>query len=730
VSKHFLSTDNITSAIWDDARDRFVAGTTDGKIILVNSVSWNKVYEVSAHVGPVNALTFSSDGERLISVGRDGKTIVSNAADGSQKWTVQGIGGSANCVSMHPQDHRIVVGYDYGNVREFAFPVQSQPKLFRSQDARTRALIWARDESKLTQVGDKGCTAWDAASGTPADATSFEPGTFELASPLGDMAASFQTPVQSSVLIRELSTARPVCELRLGGPSTELQVAWAPDGRHIAAFRHNVVNVWTVPAGDRVLQFEGIRVSSVAFSSDGLHIAIAGGGDKIDDGYLAHAAHVHIFNVKSTLRVHKLGIPTDSAGRNSMACVAWSRSGDRIAGGNHSGHILIWSAADGALLHTIKHHEGKVQSLDWSPDGLRLSSTVEDIVSVCDTATGDELWHTDLGDLKPEAVQWSPRGRRLAAADAAGHIWVWGADNGYEAVNRPQNQALFAFQRYLKSGMSAKDELQKAMTLDPECRIYHQALVARHLGAGQIREAIDSIGSAISVNPSDPFWLYLRSTLNIERQDYDAAVEDLRLYRALHDDPRSAYLLCLAHLLRGDIDEYRAVSNQLFEGDYFELSTDLATRIWTHALLATSADDAEAKLNILEQARSSPYNRDSLDLLECKGFLLFRAGRFEEAISELHNLNAVAGQLWTTAQPPDEYSRLPAYTWYLLAMASHCVGRQDETQAWYEKAEKYSNTMINSPSNGSNPLLLRALSWHQRLYLTTLRSEAQAVLGK
>src|SRR5690606_29600717 len=63
---------------------------------------------------------------------------------------------------------------------------------------------------------------------------------------------------------------------------------------------------------------------------------------------------------------------------NSVASIAWSPNGDRVAVGYQDGKIHIFDAATNTLIYTFSQHSDVVNSLAWSPDGKRLISGSDD----------------------------------------------------------------------------------------------------------------------------------------------------------------------------------------------------------------------------------------------------------------------------------------------------------------------------------------------------------------
>ena len=93
-----------------------------------------------------------------------------------------------------------------------------------------------------------------------------------------------------------------------------------------------------------------------------------------------------------------------------------------------------------------------------------------------------------------------------------------------------------------------------------------------------------------------------------------------------------------------------------------------------------------------------------------RGAVLFRAGRFNDALEHLNK----------AAKLQDYKRSSPAYGWYFLAMTHHKLGHQAEAKQWFDKAVECTDNVLDENS---------AVRWNRRLTLELLRSEAEDLLG-
>ncbi|MHB8971324.1 MAG: tetratricopeptide repeat protein [Pirellulaceae bacterium] len=100
------------------------------------------------------------------------------------------------------------------------------------------------------------------------------------------------------------------------------------------------------------------------------------------------------------------------------------------------------------------------------------------------------------------------------------------------------------------------------------------------------------------------------------------------------------------------------------------------------------------------------------------GTVLYRAGRFDEAVARLAETEALV-------QEPSEASNVsPAYTWFVLAMAQHRLGHADEAKQWLDKAVAWTDKILAEADQGTADI-----SWNRRLTLKLFRDKATTLLG-
>lgn len=109
----------------------------------------------------------------------------------------------------------------------------------------------------------------------------------------------------------------------------------------------------------------------------------------------------------------------------AVNAVAFLPGGRAVSGGDDFAAI-VWSLADGRLLHRLEGHRGKVMSVRPSPVGDRIATASWDgTIRLWDSATGRELAVLDGHDGPVNDVVWGEGGAVLYSAGHDGTVLEW-----------------------------------------------------------------------------------------------------------------------------------------------------------------------------------------------------------------------------------------------------------------------------------------------------------------
>ena len=148
---------------------------------------------------------------------------------------------------------------------------------------------------------------------------------------------------------------------------------------------------------------------------------------------------------------------TLSGHASSIAEMAFSPDGLRLATGSHDGQVFVWdldaSAADSPNHQALdlSGHTDFLNSIAFSPDGTRLATaSVDDRVIIWDALTGELLLTLEIpsgGFWYSNGAEFSPDGLRIVTGSHDRTSRVWDAMTGRALTEpMPHSAALWRVQ--------------------------------------------------------------------------------------------------------------------------------------------------------------------------------------------------------------------------------------------------------------------------------------------
>jgi WD40 repeat protein len=359
---------------------RFLAMTGDGKILAGPDFHRIAVWDAdsaapqrsfhSEDKAQVEALAYSPDGKTLASSRDDGRILLWDVAQRTQKLGDQGHTKPITSIVVSPDGKTMATTSEDGSAYLWDNVTSRPIRLFRGEKG-VGIITWCATFSpdcRTIALSHRGAITW----------WNVKTGTFEQ-QPLGSNVpddigfVAYSTDgkwlaidglVQNHVSLQEATTGKPIRIFPRGTKKfgdRNSSVAISSDSRLLASAASDGLHVWEIDSGKVIFQVRQNFATSVAFSPGGFLLASAGEGVRVHEVF--DGAELTTFKA----RLHRFG----------YRAIAFSPGGLLLAVAEVEG-VKLWDVVNRRELRVFKGHRGEVMSVAFMPDGKALVSAAED----------------------------------------------------------------------------------------------------------------------------------------------------------------------------------------------------------------------------------------------------------------------------------------------------------------------------------------------------------------
>jgi WD40 repeat protein len=666
-------------------------------------VATGKVTELAGHTAWVRGVAFSPDGKRLASCSHDGTAILWDVAARRSIAPLPAHHAQVTAVAFSPDGRLLATGSDDATIKLWDAATFQQVSMLRSPTGYAGYLSFSADDSirpsggsflsfspdgsTLTSGGRAGSVkVWPVVAEANRSVFARHTGwTSSVAfSPDGKFVAAADSHDVSAKLW-DAATRKLVARLA-GKGGMMWQVAFSPDG-HILAGGGDGVRLWdltTLPAAP-ALQAE---IAAVVAQSGWSYLGFSGDGKTLAAG--SRDARAAFWDVQ-----RRQGITPLPKKDRIVLCLAFSAVGDRLAICHSDGAIRLWDLAAWREVDSLRGQPGDVTCAAFSPRGTQL-------------ATGTTDGTVRLWDLPKRAVQFtfaghtaivlgmafSPDGKTLATASEDGTVKLWHTEIGQEVGTLKIHRGPVTCAAFSPDGntlattgadgtirfcqAAAWEEVRRPIAPLPPAPPPQSAPGYPFARQGRWQEAAKELARAVERNPGrNSLWPVFLGNLLLQSND-------LQGYRRLCRE--------------------RAADLDFFQLDF----RDANNTAWLYCLAPDAVADFKGPVSLAQAAvDQAPDEQQRAFNLNTLGAILYRAGRYQEAVDRLNQRLAAI---------PDE--GVPQ-DWAFLAMAHHRLGHPTEARRWLDKVRAYKPPEVHP----------NAQDFYNDLETQHLRREAEALIA-
>ena len=327
---------------------------------------------------PVMDVTFSNDGQRIVSGGADHNVRVWNTKTGQPIGTPMMQTNAVTNAAL-------------------------------SEDGSDVAFVSADDSVRV----------WNAVTGQPVEQPMVQNTAITSVdlSNNGQLVASGGT--NGTVRVWNAATAAPVTAPMTGQASAITTVAFSDNGQRVAAGdADGTVQIWNTATGQPIappVQGHVGAVTTVAFSDDGQRL-VSGGND-------------HTLRMWNAVTGQPVGAPMIGH-MNAVTSVVFSPDGSRVASGSFDGTLRVWDAnTELPVAQPMTGHVGAINAVAFSPDGrLLLTGGADSTLRVWDAQVGPQPTGTGAPSVVSSVTVSTDR-HLIVSGNRDGTLQLWDADN-------------------------------------------------------------------------------------------------------------------------------------------------------------------------------------------------------------------------------------------------------------------------------------------------------------
>lgn len=360
-------------------------------------------------------VSFSDDGEKVISMSKDSTTIIWDANNGRKiisKGPTPAPKDNTNALS-NDDLLRAKVSNDSTDIELCDSKTGRIIHTLKGHTGRINAIKFSPDSILLASASDDNTIKiWDIKSGrekkTLIGHTNYV--TCLSFSPDGNRIVSGSE--DNTVRLWDVHGNNAV-RIKLDEGDVMMNPCFSPDGKHIASasFIDGIITVWDAQTGRSVYSFTGDRyIKNICFHPTDKQILVTTADSTL-----------RVWNMKDGSLLHTL-----TGHHRNIHSITFCQNGKYLASASSDKTVMIWDAHSYKHLKTLSEHTEEVNHVSFSHDGNTIASASNDkTIKVWDVKTGKCLKTLAGHNDGIVYVSYSPNDKLIVSASGGNTIKIW-----------------------------------------------------------------------------------------------------------------------------------------------------------------------------------------------------------------------------------------------------------------------------------------------------------------
>ena len=254
-------------------------------------------------------------------------------------------------------------------------------------------------------------------------------------------------PIKAEFPAGLLEKGESAVALRVGPLPPLTALAYSPDGKRLAIGAFRAVAIWDTVTGQPITNITRLpgTVLALEFKPDGSLLAVGG-------GVPGASGDVRIFDTKTWTQTGA----TLAGAVDTIAAVAWSPDGSRIAAGSQDKSARVWDWPSGKELRVFKEHSDGVTRVCFAPDGKSLyTASLDHNARRFDVEKGGLIRLFTGHNEGITAMAVSADGKKLVTSGSEPNLRWWNTETGETTNNVGSHSAPVIDIKFSKDGTIA-----------------------------------------------------------------------------------------------------------------------------------------------------------------------------------------------------------------------------------------------------------------------------------